>query len=1156
MLGEAEGGVIHGARYRLGLDIGANSVGWAAIRLDDVEPETDGPCGILAAGVRIFEAGVEGSIEQGKDSSKAVIRRTARQQRRQTWRRQYRKRRLFIFLQRLGLLPASDDTTSVGRDAVLKQLDAQLTPKWCPAADNDAHQKLPYALRAAAASRLLDPWELGRALYHLGQRRGYKANRRTPAAGDDEAGVVSGGISVLNAARLRDPQDHSSLRSLAQTVLDEFIQEDGVFAIRSEAADSPRRGRVRGHYTAREMYQHEFAAIRDFQLAKGCPLTAENWAVIERILFTQRPLKSQSHLVGRCTLEKDRFGRGRRRCLMALPEFQEFRLLQTLNHLTIRHPDGTEERLTEGQHAVLYEWLMREGDLKLSARGSRGKVAPPSVISLLNLPKGTKFSLRSAEESEEDDERLIGDRTGAKFRKILGPLWDQLAPAQKEKLILQVVYAADPEGLAAWICRHYAFPTDLCAAVSRVQPEEQHASLSRRAIRKLLPLLRAGETYAAARKQIYPESLRATDALDLLPPVTKWNREINNPAVIRALTEVRRVVNSVIRRFGKPETIHVELARDLKRSRQERKKLWAQNEENRRDRDRARARILQQLGNSSPSRADVDRWLLAEECNWECPYTGRRFSAATLNDFDVEHIYPRQYLDDSFANKTLCDPDFNRMRKKNRLPSEILDGQELQAVISRVRAFTGRHAESKLRRFQAESVPEGFVDRQLNDTRYNSRLAAEFLGTLYGGRNDAANRQRIVTPTGGLTWLIRRGFGLDRILGAADEKERGDHRHHAVDAICVALSTQKVIHRLSSLAAEFSRPGNRFNMFLSEFSNELPWSDFNTDVARAVLQIVVSHRPERSIAGGLHGDTFYSKPFTVSPVDTSGRPAKKKTATQVEHRIRKSLDKLKKEDIEGDAIIDPAVRAAVQEKFAELVATATSPSAATPEKFWNNRALLDRFPRLRPSSGRGAGNSGGGGSIIFSVRLRARAKPAVVGRGSRQRYVAPATDSNFATMIYEIRGADGTVLRWDHEVMSRLEAHQRLVLARANERNGRDSTSDPRVGAPITEKILVPRTAAEIRAMTAPPFRLKPAEQVTHVCTLRKNDMIELDGAAGERTVYRVQKLSSSEIQLCEHHSQGISGKDRNTTNRVTSIDALRQRSLRVLNISPSGEVR
>ena len=1147
-------------RYRLGLDIGANSVGWAALRIEDEEGGGERPSGLLGAGVRIFEAGVEGSIEQGKDGSRAVARRLARQQRRQTWRRQYRKHRLFRLLQRCGLLPAAADTSAAGRDAVLKTLDRELTARWCQVGDLDSHQKLPYLLRSAAAERSLEPFELGRALYHLGQRRGYKANRRTPEADAEQQGAVSGGISLLDEARRRDPDDPSSLRSLAQTVVDEFRFADGHFAIRSESRESSRRGRVRGHYTSRQMYLQEFEAIRRFQVANGGPLDNETWALLEKVLFRQRPLKSQSGRVGGCTLEKtpnDRNRRGgRRRCLMALPEFQEFRLLQSLNHLMILEEDGSSHPLMPGQRQVLYDHLMRDGDLKLRTRATRGKSAAPSVISLLGLAKNTQFSLRSPEESEEDDIRLIGHRTNARIRAVLGDEWDDLAEQQQEKLILQIVHASDPAMLAVWLQKHFAFSGSVAQQLAGIHLEDQHASLSRCAIRKLLPRLRAGETYAAARQAEYPDSFKATTPADSLPPVTLWNRQINNPAVIRALTEVRRVVNSIIGRFGKPDSIHVELARDLKRSRQERTKLWKQNEENRRQRDKAKLEIVRQLGYANPSRADVEKWLLAEECNWQCPYTGRHISAAALKNFDVEHIYPRQYLDDSFANKTLCDPDFNRARKRNRLPSEVLDGADLAEVLTRVRHFKGPYAESKLRRFQAESVPEDFVSRQLNDTRYNSRLAAEFLQVLYGGRNDGNRQQRIVTPTGGLTWLIRRGFGLDRILSDGDYKERADHRQHAVDAICVALSTQKVIQRLSSLAGQVSRSDQRFNAFLSEFSKELPWPEFHADAAQTVQGIIVSHRPNRTISGGLHAETYYSKPLPA-PADAKsvGKRVKSSKSRATEYRVRKNLDSLTKKDIEGDAIVDPAVRAAVQRKYQELVAAATSAAGTDPKKLWSNRADIDRFPRLLPSSKAAKQNEAQGGSMIFSVRIRTTVNARTIGGGVTLRQVTGGKDANFASMIYAITSADGKTVRWAHEVISRFEAHQRLIDARSGYKADDRRRVEVAVQPPISEKILIPRTEEEIRNAESPPFKLKPGESLQLVATLRKNDLIELDGEGGIRQIYRVQKLSATELQLSCHHQQGVEGTDRNTWNRITSLDSLRQRGLRLVNISPSGEV-
>lgn len=222
-------------RYRLGLDLGANSLGWAVLELQPkVEWDKADPIGIVATGVRMFDAGVEGSIEQGKDSSRGAARRQARQTRRQTWRRQYRKMKLFGILQRLRTLPSTENRDAETRDTAIKSLDEQLTAKWCADGDIDAHQKMPYLLRAAALDQALEPHELGRALYHLGQRRGYRANRKTDSPDDEESGKVAAGISRLDRARLADVDDPHSLRTLAQTVRDEFRHENGGFAIRSE----------------------------------------------------------------------------------------------------------------------------------------------------------------------------------------------------------------------------------------------------------------------------------------------------------------------------------------------------------------------------------------------------------------------------------------------------------------------------------------------------------------------------------------------------------------------------------------------------------------------------------------------------------------------------------------------------------------------------------------------------------------------------------------------------------------------------------------------------------------------------------------------------------------------------------------------------------
>lgn len=1167
-------------RYRLGLDLGANSLGWAVLELPPrIEWPKAEPISIVASGVRMFDAGVEGSIEQGKDSSRGAERRQARQTRRQTWRRQYRKMKLFGILQRLELLPTSDNRNADTRDKAIKLLDEVLTAKWCMDGDIDAHQKMPYLLRAAALDQLLEPHELGRALYHLGQRRGYRANRKTDKPDDEDSGKVDSGIKALDRARLANVDDPQTLRTLAQTVRDEFKQENGLFAIHSEDHASGTRGRIRKHYTSRKMYYDEFIAIRDAQLQLASSIDIIDWKRIEKALFHQRPLKSQKHLVGRCTLEFDKRGHGRRRCTIALPEFQEFRLLQGVNHLRITMPDGNLIPLTQEQRSVVIQHLQMFGDLLLTPPRRKSKTAPAtaSVMSLLDLPKGTGFSLKpfqdggdSAEDGEDDDDtKLIGDRTTAKLRPIFGARWESFRDDERDQIILQVLYITNPDSLKKLGISKWKLSIDDAELFSRVSVEDGFGGLSKKAIRNLLPELRSGISYAEARQRTYPESFKAREPKNLLPPLYDWNSDVRNPAVIRALSELRKVVNALVREYGKPEQIHLELARDLKRSRKERQEVWKKNEEQRKRREKAVKEILKELGNSNPNRTLVDKWLLAEECNWECPYTGKRITPRTLESFDIEHIYPRQYLDDSFVNRTLCDPDFNRNRKKNRLPSEFLHSEEYDAVLARVRNFKGLLNEAKLKRFLADKVPDDFVARQLNDTRYNSRLAAEFLGTLYGGRNDAEKNQRIITPTGNLTWMLRTGWELNSILSDTDDKDRRDNRHHAIDAVCIALATQRSIQIAANLAETSFRPGVQFNKFLREMPKTPPWKTFLSDVRQSIEQIVVSHRPTRTIAGPLHAETNYSKPFAKAAFRDAGATTKPKTSVTkppvVEYRVRKSLDKLTEKDILGGAIVDPNVRAAVQKKFEELCAVAATKVDKTPAKMWNDLSKIENFPRLAPSAARLAKGDTSHGSPIFKVRISTDNKPRTIGKGARQRQVASGKDSNYATMIYAVLNKDGKEVRWEHEIITRLDAHLRLSAngggrKKRRQRNGKKSeqvaTLEPtETVTNCPERVLVPRTTVEIQEMPTPPFKLKAGETLKFLVSFVKNDMVELDGPGSMRVAYRIQSLSSDEIMLCENTRSNISLADRTEWNRIRTVQKLRARNLRLISVSPLGSV-
>jgi len=202
----------------------------------------------------------------------------------------------------------------------------------------------------------------------------------------------------------------------------------------------------------------------------------------------------------------------------------------------------------------------------------------------------------------------------------------------------------------------------------------------------------------------YPEQFQASErVLEFLPPLDETGLQLRNPVVHRTLTEMRQVVNAVIRKYGKPDLIRPELARDLKNSSKDRENITRRNRLREKERERIAREIAQEAGVEKPSRRDILKVMLAEECDYTCPYTGRRFSMRDLLHgglVHIEHIVPySRSMDDSFINKTLSCRDANA-EKGNRLPFEVFSPEAYREILERVRRFKGPFAEAKLERFK------------------------------------------------------------------------------------------------------------------------------------------------------------------------------------------------------------------------------------------------------------------------------------------------------------------------------------------------------------------------------------------------------------------------------------------------------------------------
>ena len=372
--------------------------------------------------------------------------------------------------------------------------------------------------------------------------------------------------------------------------------------------------------------------------------------------------------------------------------------------------------------------------------------------------------------------------------------------------------------------------------------------------------------------------------------------------------------------------------------------------------------------------------------------------------FDIEHIIPFSIsMDNSFMNLTLCHVAENRDVKGNRTPHQAYSGDpaKYEPILQRVRNFTGERntVAAKLKRFllndeELQVYLEDFSNRQLNDTAYATRLAKRYLGLLYGGEIDKQKRRRVFARSGRATSDFRALWKLNGILndgptngGGRFEKSRGDHRHHAVDAVVIGLANDSMIQRLSRAAQMAPQLHRRLFGPL-----EGPWPNFVPTVREEIARITASHRPNRKVSGALHEETVYSRGLPVPGAPEGQKPAP---------RVRKPLERITKPEV--DDIADPMVREMVQKKLAEL--------GGDPKKF----SVAENLPHFVTTDGRRI--------PIKSVRVIKKTPTFPLGTGRRQRFVT--SESNHHLEIFAELDEFGEEVEWDGVVVPLAEAYRR-----------------------------------------------------------------------------------------------------------------------------------
>jgi CRISPR-associated endonuclease Csn1 len=786
----------------LGLDLGSNSLGWALLE------ETNGQAsGIIDIGSRIFTKAVEEKVPTPKN----VKRRDMRLGRRVLQRRSRRKQRMLNYLVSLNLLP--------------RELQGNTQPEIILNELGD-----PYELRAKGLDNQLTPYELGRVLLHFVARRGFLSTKKQ-VAGDliDDPDTVSfldelddkptadkeEGAFKADISEVRKAIDEAGARTLGE-YLHKLVQGE------CKRNRSHEGGHLR---TDRKMYQDELQLIWQQQNKYFRHLPddfMEKDKGIKQIIFYQRPLKLKKDRIGKCSLEPKN-----NRASMARLEVQRFRYLQDVNNLQYfeRHTD---------------QWLSINDDDKRKLTDyfeHHPKITVTALKSLLGFDRATKINLEA--------KNLKGNITTCEIRSVLDEQWDNYSIGRQFKLVEDLLSIKKKSALKTRLINHWDLDSSKAIELCLLEFEPGHSNLSLKAINKLLPFLQQGLIYSRKDKETgelgalqaagYDDEIKELELQDKLgqPSAT------SNPIVNKGMHELKRVINAIIKQYGKPDTIRIEMARDLEMNTKRYKENEARQNKNQKENEKAVEAYKDLNLGKYPSHDDKIKYRLWLEQDKRCAYSNKAIplNAVFSAQLEVDHILPfKKSLDDSYMNKVLCYVAENR-NKGDRTPKDAWSGNEEKwnQITQAISQWKG--VDSKVKRFyqtEDDLQKRDFISSQLNDTRYISKLALDYVKQL--GCDVSVTKGFVVSQ-------IRHQWGFNDLIGEVNKKERTDHRHHAIDAVVIAATSRSL----------YTKAVNQIER--DKLKIELPYPELRHDLDKKLKQTIISHASQRKLSGGLHEET-------------------------------------------------------------------------------------------------------------------------------------------------------------------------------------------------------------------------------------------------------------------------------------------------------------
>ena len=968
------------SKHVLGLDLGVGSIGWCLITLD----AQGDPAEILGMGSRVVplnNATDAADFSIGKAFTANQERTARRTMRRGFARYQLRRYRLRRELEKVGMLP----------DAALIQLP--LLELW------------ELRERAATAGERLTLPELGRVLCHINQKRGYRHVKSDAAAivGDEGEKKKDSNSAYLAGIRANDEKLQDEHKTVGQ-----YLAEQ----LRQSQSESPTGGisyRIKDQIFSRQRYIDEYDQIMAAQRVHYPDILTDEFIRMLRdeVIFMQRPLKSCKHLVSLCEFEKQEKvmrvqqddGKGGRQLVerkvkfgpkvapKSSPLFQLCRIYEAVNNIRLTRPDGSPRDITPEERVKIVAHLQSSASLSFAAlkkllkekaliadqltsksglKGNTTRVALAAALQpypqyhrLLDMELETRMMTvqLTDEETGEVTEREVAVVTDSYVHQPLYRLWHILysieeRDAMRRALITQL--GMKEEDLDGGLL-------DQLYRLDFVKPG--YGNKSAKFICKLLPQLQQGLGYSEAcaavgyRHSNSPTSEEITERtlLEKIPLLQR--NELRQPLVEKILNQMINLVNALKAEYGIDE-VRVELARELKMSREERERM-AEGNRRREKENKAIAEKIRECG-LFPTKSRIRKYMLWEEAGEQCLYCGQILTLSQClngDDMEVEHIIPKSVLyDDSYGNKTCACRRCNK-EKGNRTALGYIRAKGWEdEYMERINGLLDKKAISYSKhqrlRWLKEDIPSDFLERQLRLTQYISRQAMAIL---------QQGIRRVSASEGGVTARLRSLWGYDDILhtlnldrydsmgetervsreGETTEKlrikdwsKRKDHRHHAIDALVVASTRQGYIQRLNRVSSESEREAMSGEIemqkvtktdklsLLERWLTQRPHLSVRA-VSDKVAEILISYRPgKRVVTRGRniylrHGKKCVQSGLLVPRGPLSKEMVYGQITVNGEPQIvcKYDLHSLKAKDV--DYVVDLALRKRLKELLAQ-----------------------------------------------------------------------------------------------------------------------------------------------------------------------------------------------------------------------------------------------